>query len=170
MSGAGKSTLATMLAEKIRSTGARAAILDGDVIRTELWRDLGFSKKDRCEHIRRMGCICLLLAENGVIPIVAAISPYQRARDEVRARARAFVDVHVYCEIDILIRRDTKGLYKRAFAGEISSLTGISDPYEPPRMPEVLVDSGVQTPDQSFDRIWFYLLSLFDNRGLVASF
>jgi adenylyl-sulfate kinase len=154
MSGAGKSTISTILLERLRQHGAKVEVLDGDEVRTHLSKGLGFSKEDRDTNIRRIGWVCELLTRNGVIAIAAAISPYRAVRDEVRSRIGNFVEVYVECPIDVLAERDVKGLYKKALAGEIAQFTGLSDPYEPPLEPEVVVNSSRETPEESADRIW----------------
>src|SRR4051812_25296326 len=164
MSGAGKSTISGLLAARLRETGARVELLDGDVVRTHLCRGLGFSREDREENVRRLGFLCELLSRNGVIAIVAAISPYRQGRDEVRARVPKFVEIYMQCPLDVLIERDVKGLYKRAIAGEIPLFTGISDPYETPLAPEVTIDSSVETPQQSVDKI----LCCLEECGIIA--
>jgi len=164
MSGAGKSTISSLIAERLRAHGAKVEVLDGDVVRTHLCRGLGFSKEDRDENIRRIGFVCELLSRNGVIAIVAAISPYRHAREEVRARIENFVEVYVECPLDVLAERDVKGLYKRALAGEIPRFTGVSDPYEPPLQPEVLVNSSREQPEESAARIWATL----EHSGLIS--
>lgn len=164
MSGAGKSTISTLIERRLREAGAKVEVLDGDVVRTHLSKGLTFSKDDRDENIRRIGFVCELLARNGVIAIVAAISPYRAVREEVRARIGAFVEVYVECPIEVLAERDVKGLYKRALAGEIANFTGVSDPYEPPLAPEVVVNSSQETPQQSAERIWATL----EHLGLVS--
>src|SRR5712672_1431700 len=142
LSGAGKSTLAGMAAEELRRRGRRVEVLDGDEIRTNLSKGLGFSKEDRDANIRRIGYVARLLSRNGVIAIVAAISPYREVRDEVRRGHEAcFVEVFVDCSLEELVRRDTKGLYARALAGTLKNLTGVSDPYEPPLTPEIIIHS-----------------------------
>ncbi len=158
LSGSGKSTVANLLAKRLRAAGARVEILDGDVIRTNLSRGLGFSKADRDANIRRIGFVCGLLSRNGIIVIAAAISPYLMVRNEVRAKTTNFVEVFADCAFEKLVERDVKGLYKRALAGEIKNFTGVSDPYEPPDAPEVRIDSGVQTPDESTAAVWDYLV------------
>ena len=165
LSGAGKSTISAILEERLRARGARVEVLDGDVVRTHLSKGLGFSKEDRDTNIRRIGFVADLLSRNGVIAIVAAISPYREVRDEVRARIANFIEVYVECPIAVLAERDVKGLYKKALAGEITGFTGISDPYEPPLHPEVVVHSSSETPQQSADKIWATL----ENKGLIAS-
>jgi adenylyl-sulfate kinase len=149
LSGSGKSTLSQLLAYRLRDRGARVEILDGDIIRTQLCRGLGFTREDREENIRRIGFVCELLARNGVIAIVAAISPYRTCRDELRQRITNFVEIYMHCPLDVLIQRDVKGLYKKALAGEIAQFTGISDVYEPPLAPEVTIDSSAEMPELS---------------------
>src|SRR6185503_3401254 len=146
LSGSGKSTLATYLTPKLKELGKKVEILDGDEVRTNLSKGLGFSKEDRDTNIRRIGFVAELLAKNGVIAITAAISPYRDVRDEVRQKVTrhgaGFCEVYVHCPIEVLAERDVKGLYKKALAGEIKNFTGVSDPYEPPTAPEVQVDSS----------------------------
>ena len=153
LSGAGKSTLANLVAEELKKRGRRVEILDGDEVRTNLSKGLGFSKEDRDTNIRRIGYVCRLLARNGVIAISAAISPYREVRDEVRRGHDRFFEVFMKCSLDRLVERDVKGLYKKALAGEIGSFTGVSDPYEEPLTPELVLDSGVETVEQSFERL-----------------
>ena len=164
LSGAGKSTLATMLAGELARRGRQAEILDGDEVRTHLSKGLGFSKEDRDTNIRRIGYVARVLARNGGIAITAAISPYRDVRDELRAQTPNFVEVYVRCSIEELARRDVKGLYAKALAGEIANFTGVSDPYEPPLNPEVVVDSERQMPAESLRDILRALARL----GLVA--
>jgi len=149
LSGSGKSTLSQLLATRLRGLGARVEVLDGDIIRTQLCKGLGFSREDREENIRRIGFICELLARNGVIAIVAAISPYRACRDELRQRITNFVEIYMRCPLEVLIQRDVKGLYKKALSGEIAQFTGISDVYEPPLAPEVTIDSSAEMPELS---------------------
>ena len=153
LSGAGKSTLANLAAEELRKRAHRVEILDGDEVRTNLSKGLGFSKEDRDINIRRIGYVCNLLARNGVIAISAAISPYRDVRDEVRRAHDRFFEVFVRCTLDKLVERDVKGLYKKALAGEIKSVTGVSDPYEEPVNPELIVDSSTETVDQSLGKL-----------------
>src|SRR5947209_1309369 len=149
LSGAGKTTLNNALYERLTARCLRVESLDGDDVRRHLGRGLGFSKEDRDENIRRIGYVASLLSRNGVIVVVAAISPYRAVRDEVRARIGDFMEVHVDCHLDELVRRDVKGPYLRALAGEITHFTGVSDPYEAPLAPEVRVDTRTQTVDES---------------------
>ena len=160
LSGAGKSTLSERVFEKLKLAGAKVELLDGDEVRTHLSKGLGFSKEDRDTNVHRLGFVCQLLSRNGVIAIVAAISPYRATRDEVRAKIENFVEIYVHCPIAVLAERDVKGLYKRAIAGEIAHFTGISDPYEPPTSPEITVDSSLETLEQSEARVWAKLKEL----------
>jgi adenylyl-sulfate kinase len=154
LSGAGKTTASHLLAERLRTTGAKVEVLDGDVVRTRLSKGLGYSMEDRNENIQRIGFVCELLSRNGVIVIVAAISPYQAGREQVRDRIENFIEVYCECPLEVLIERDVKGLYKQALAGEIQYFTGISDPYQPPATPEVTIHSDRETPEQSVQKIW----------------
>ncbi len=160
LSGAGKSTVSEILADRLRSGEAKVEVLDGDVVRTNLSKGLGFSKEDRDTNIRRIGFVCEMLSRNGVIAIAAAISPYRAIRDEIRQRVEHFVEVHAHCPLETLIERDAKGLYKKALAGEIKEFTGVSDPYEAPLNPEVVFDSSRETPEESAERVWAKLLEL----------
>jgi len=157
LSGAGKSTLANLLAKELRHRGLKVEILDGDEVRTNLSKGLGFSKEDRDTNIKRIGYVCKLLTRNGVVSISAAISPYREIRDFNREQIGHFIEVYVECSIEKLTERDVKGLYKKALAGEIKNFTGVSDPYEPPLKPEILVNSGKETVEQSLQSILTYL-------------
>jgi adenylyl-sulfate kinase len=165
MSGAGKSTISTIVEQRLRQRGQRVELLDGDVVRTNLSKGLGFSKEDRDENIRRIGFVCQLLSRNGVAAIAAAISPYRDVRDEVRSRIGNFVEVYVECPLDTLVERDVKGLYRKAIAGEIKNFTGVSDPYEAPLNPEVVVLTHEETPDQSAGKI----LATLERLGYLPS-
>lgn len=164
LSGAGKSTISMIIEEWLRREGTRVEVLDGDVVRTNLSKGLGFSKEDRDTNIRRIGFVCELLSRNGVIAIAAAISPYRPVRDEIRARVLNFIEVYVECPIAVLAERDVKGLYKKALAGEIANFTGVTDPYEPPLSPDVVVRSDREEPEQSAARIWATL----EDKGLIS--
>ena len=157
LSGAGKTTLARVVEQELRVRGVAAEVLDGDEIRTNLSKGLGFSKEDRDTNIRRIGYVCRLLSRNGVAAISAAISPYREVRDEVRrlveADGPAFIEVFVKCPIEILAERDVKGLYKRALAGELTGFTGVSDPYEEPFAPEVVIESNREGVEFSATKI-----------------
>lgn len=165
LSGAGKSTLANHVAKELRHRGLKVEILDGDEVRTNLSQELGFSKEDRDINIKRIGYVCKLLSRNGVIAISAAISPYKEVRDYNRQQIGHFIEVYVRCSIEELTRRDVKGLYKKALAGEIKSFTGVSDPYEAPTHPEILVDSEKQSEPESVQAILDYL----EHRGWIAA-
>ncbi|MFL6651713.1 MAG: adenylyl-sulfate kinase [Sulfurifustaceae bacterium] len=157
LSGAGKSTLSEPVSALLMRNGYPVEVLDGDEVRTHLSKGLGFSKEDRDINIRRIGWVAKTLSKHGVVAITAAISPYRDVRDEVRASIEkagaGFVEVYVHCPIEVLAERDVKGLYKKALAGEIKNFTGVSDPYEPPLNPEVVVDSSAETIDQSVQKI-----------------
>ncbi len=154
LSGAGKSTVASLVEAELRRRAEPVEVLDGDVVRTNLSKGLGFSKEDRDENIRRIGFVCNLLSRHGVFALAAAISPYREIRDEVRAAAAGkFLEVYVDCPIEECARRDVKGLYVKAFAGEIKNFTGVSDPYEPPLRPEVTLRTAEESPELSARRV-----------------
>jgi adenylyl-sulfate kinase len=157
MSGAGKSTLSALLADELRRRGLQVELLDGDEVRENLSKGLGFSREDRDTNIKRIGFVCKLLTRNGVVAITAAISPYRDTRAYVRSQIPQFIEVYVECPIEELARRDVKGLYKKALSGEITQFTGVSDPYEPPLNPEVKVNSQTQAKEQSLAIILNYL-------------
>jgi len=142
LSGAGKSTITDALVPELRALGKKVEVLDGDVVRTHLSKGLGFSREDRDTNIARIAFVAHLLARNGVAVVVAAISPFKQARDEARKTIGDFVEVHVAPPLEECIKRDTKGLYKKALAGEIPQFTGISDPYEAPESPELAIDTS----------------------------
>ena len=153
LSGAGKTTLARRMEAILRERDMKVEVFDGDIIRQNLSKGLGFSKEDRDTNIKRIGFVCKLLTRNGVVAIGSAISPYREIRDFVRKEIGDFVEVYVQCPLDVLIERDVKGLYKKALSGEIKNFTGISDPYEEPLNPEVIVDTSVETPEESARKI-----------------
>ena len=154
LSGAGKSTLAELIEPQLRERGCLVEVLDGDVVRTNLSKGLGFSKEDRDTNIRRIGFVAQLLTRNGVGVITAAISPYRDVRRECREMiGDDFVEVFVKCPVEVCAERDVKGLYKKAMAGEIPHFTGVSDPYEEPEHAEVIVETNLETPEQSAARI-----------------
>ena len=164
LSGAGKSTLAEALRDALRARGRRVEVLDGDEVRTNLSKGLGFSKEDRDTNIRRIGYVARLLARNGVTSITAAISPYRDVRDEVRAAHEArFVEVYVECPLDELVRRDRKGLYAKALRGEIANFTGVSDPYEPPLAADITVHTDREPVEASLAAI----LTWLEDQGLI---
>jgi len=153
LSGAGKSTLAEMLHHELRKRDLKVEMLDGDVVRTNLSKGLGFSKEDRDTNILRIGFVANLLSRNGVAAIVSAISPYREARNQNRALIRDFLEVFVHATVEECARRDVKGLYAKAMAGEIKGFTGVDDPYEPPQSPEIYIDTMTQTPVESLQTI-----------------
>ena len=157
LSGAGKSTIAQALAQELRSRGMKVEVLDGDVIRTNLSKGLGFSKEDRDTNVLRVGWVAEVLSRNGVAVICALISPYRETRNKVRERIANFVEVFVDAPLEEVIRRDVKGLYKKALAGEIKNFTGISDPYEPPENPEVVCRTAEETVEESVQKVVAYL-------------
>jgi adenylyl-sulfate kinase len=153
MSGAGKTTLAVAVEEILRDRGLKVELLDGDVVRTNLSKGLGFSKEDRDTNIKRIGFVCKLLTRNGVVAIGSAISPYREVRDFIRQDIGRFVEVYCRCPMEVLVDRDVKGLYKKALAGEIENFTGVSDPYEEPLNPEVVVNTDGETQEYSVGKI-----------------
>ncbi len=158
LSGAGKSTLAEAVAAKLRASGKRFELLDGDIVRTHLSKGLSFSREDRDINVARIAFVAHLLARNGVTVLVAAISPFRATRDAARAvindgSHNDFIEVHVAPPLDECIRRDVKGLYKRAIAGEIALFTGISDPYEAPLAAEITIDTSVVTIEEGALRV-----------------
>jgi adenylylsulfate kinase len=159
LSGAGKTTLANIVSERLREREQGVEILDGDVVREHLSKGLGFSREDRDTNILRIGFVCSLLARNGVVAIASAISPYRATRDQVREMMGAgnFVEVFVATPLDTCIARDVKGLYAKAIAGTIKEFTGISDPYEPPAEPEIIIDTVGCTPEESATEILRWL-------------
>lgn len=165
LSGAGKSTLAEYLTPILRERGKGIEVLDGDVVRTNLSKGLGFSKEDRDTNIRRIGFVANLLARNGVGAITAAISPYQSVRDECRSMCTngEFVEIFVDAPLEVVEERDTKGLYKKARSGEIKNFTGVSDPYEAPTNAEIVVKTGEQSIEESGNQIVAYL----EGKGLI---
>ena len=163
LSGAGKSTLAEMLEDELRKRGLKVEMLDGDVVRTNLSKGLGFSKEDRDTNILRIGFVAQLLTRNGVATIVSAISPYREARNKCREMIGDFVEVFVSAPLDVCIERDVKGLYKQAIAGELPSFTGVSDPYEPPDNPDLVVETDVMSKEECLQMI----LDTLQKRGYI---
>lgn len=153
LSGAGKTTICQAVEQELRLQGYKLEVLDGDIVRENLTKGLGFSKADRDENIRRIGFVSHLLTRNGVIVLVSAISPYREVREEVRQKIGNFVEVYVSAPLEVCEQRDVKGLYKRARAGEIKQFTGIDDPYEPPLNPEVDCETHQETLEQSVQKV-----------------
>jgi adenylyl-sulfate kinase len=153
LSGAGKSTIAEMLYHEFQARQMKTEILDGDVVRQNLSKGLGFSKEDRDTNILRIGFVAELLTRNGVATICCPISPYKETRDQVRASISEFVEVYVHATLDELSQnRDPKGLYKKALAGEIKGFTGVDDPYEVPEHPELVLDTMIESPEESLQK------------------
>jgi adenylyl-sulfate kinase len=157
LSGAGKTTLAQGLSKRLKAAGLEVETLDGDEVRENLSRGLGFSKADRDTNVHRIGYVARLLARHKVVVIVPVIAPYRETRSDVRRLIQndhsQFIEVFVRCDLQTLIERDVKGLYKKALAGEVKNFTGVSDPYEEPLEPEILVDTFAETAQQSEARI-----------------
>jgi adenylylsulfate kinase len=164
---AGKTTIANLVGERLAQGGRPVEVLDGDVVRSHLSRGLGFSKADRDENIRRIGYVAGLLTGHGVTVLVSAVSPYRAVRDELRTtigRVGGFLEVHVATDLATCRARDVKGLYARQARGELRGLTGVDDPYEPPLAPELVLDTAVEPPEASADRV----LALLDGRPAPA--
>jgi adenylyl-sulfate kinase len=157
LSGAGKSTIAAKLAPALAERGHRVELLDGDEVRTNLCQGLGFSRADRDTNIARIGYVAGKLAKHGVVVLVAAISPYRQARDQVRAQVDTFVEVHVAAPVATCAQRDPKGLYAKALAGQLRHFTGVSDPYEPPLRPELVLHTEAESVDESVHQVLGWL-------------
>jgi adenylylsulfate kinase len=158
LSGSGKSTITGLLVEELQKRGSKVEVLDGDIVRQNLSKGLGFSKEDRDTNIRRVAFVADLLSRNDVPVITAAISPYREIRDEARALMNGrMIEAYVKASVEECERRDVKGLYAKARAGEIKEFTGVSDPYEPPENPELVLDTEQQTPEESARQILVYL-------------
>jgi adenylylsulfate kinase len=160
LSGSGKTTIAHAVEEKLLDAGVPVEILDGDVVRENLSKGLGFSKEDRDINIRRIAFVAHLLQRNGVFVITAAISPYRAIRDEARAMIKDFVEIYADAPLEVCEQRDVKGLYAKARAGEIKGFTGIDDPYEPPENPEVVCKTGEQSVEDSAQQVIDKLVEL----------
>jgi len=153
LSGAGKTTIAEIVEKELRERGVSVETLDGDIVRTNLSKGLTFSREDRNINVLRIGFVANLLTRNGVGVIVSAISPYKEPRDQVRRRIVDFVEVFVDAPLEVCAERDVKGLYKKAFAGEIEQFTGVSDPYEPPAAPDLHIHTDQEEPRESARRV-----------------
>jgi adenylylsulfate kinase len=154
LSGAGKTTISEIVERQLRERFGKVEVLDGDIVRTNLSKGLGFSREDRDTNILRIGFVADLLTRNGVGVIVSAISPFKEARDQVRRQiGEDFIEVFVDAPVEVCAERDVKGLYKKAFAGEISQFTGVSDPYEPPAAPELHIKTDEEEPHESARRV-----------------
>ena len=153
LSGAGKTTIAEIVEHELRERNRRVEVLDGDIVRTNLSKGLGFGRDDRNINVLRIGFVANLLTRNGVAVIVSAISPYKEARDQVRRRIVDFVEVFVDAPLEVCAERDVKGLYKKAFSGEIPQFTGVSDPYEPPETPDLILYTEQEEPQESARKV-----------------
>lgn len=153
LSASGKSTLARLLAEALEQRGFQVEVLDGDVVRSTINKELGFSRADRETNLRRIATMAKVLIRHPAVVVVAAICPYQHIREEVRAELGEFVEIYLSCPLEICIQRDPKGLYRRALAGEIQNFTGLDDPFEIPWRPEMVVRTDEESPEESLSRI-----------------
>jgi adenylylsulfate kinase len=153
LSGSGKTTIAEIVERELKERERPVEVLDGDIVRTNLSKGLSFSRDDRNINVLRIGFVANLLTRNGVGVIVSAISPYKEARDQVRRRIVDFVEVFVDAPLEVCADRDVKGLYKKAFAGEIEQFTGVSDPYEPPNAPDLVLKTDEESPEESAQRV-----------------
>jgi adenylylsulfate kinase len=164
LSGSGKTTITTHLVKELRKRGSKLEVLDGDIVRENLSKGLGFSKEDRDTNIRRIAFVANLLSRNGVPVITAAISPYREIRNEAREMMDdRFIEIYTKAPLEVCEERDVKGLYAKARAGEIKEFTGISDPYEPPESPELVIETDKQSPEESAHQI----LAFLEERQLI---
>ena len=145
----GKTTVADLVAEKLRARGMRIERLDGDIVRQGLTRDLGFTKEDRDKNLERVTFVAKLLSRNGVGVIATFVSPYREARAKIREQTTNFIDVFTKCPVEECARRDVKGMYKKAYAGEIKNFTGVDDPYEEPENPEIVINTHEESEEES---------------------
>src|SRR5215216_6246277 len=161
LSGAGKTTISEIVEHELRNRFRKVEVLDGDIVRTNLSKGLGFSREDRDTNVLRIGFVADLLTRNGVGVIVSAISPFKEVRDKVRRTVgEDFIEIFVDAPLEVCAERDVKGLYKKAFAGEIPQFTGVSDPYEPPAVPELRIKTNEEEPQESARRVIFRLEEL----------
>lgn len=156
LSGAGKTTLAEKLTAYLKKNGQKCELLDGDTVRN-IFPQTGFSKKERDEHVKRMGFLASMLERNGVTVVASFISPYRESRDFVRKMCKNFVEIYVSTSLEVCEKRDVKGLYKKARRGEITSFTGIDDPYEAPLEPEITINTAEETVEKSFEKLLAFL-------------
>ena len=157
LSGSGKSTVSVPVAQALKKAGCKVEVLDGDIVRTNLSKGLGFSKEDRDTNVRRIGFVGGLLSRNGVIAITAAISPYRETRGDIRDETTNFIEIFVDCPVEECARRDVKGLYAKAYSGEIPNFTGVSDPYESPVNPEIVLKTMEESIEESVTKVLTYL-------------
>jgi adenylylsulfate kinase len=153
LSGSGKTTISEIVERELRNRERPVEVLDGDIVRTNLSKGLSFSRDDRNINVLRIGFVANLLTRNGVGVVVSAISPYKEARDQVRRRIVDFVEVFVDAPLEVCADRDVKGLYQKAFAGEIEQFTGVSDPYEPPNAPDLVLKTDEESPEESASKV-----------------
>jgi adenylylsulfate kinase len=166
LSGSGKTTITNQLVKELRKREVPLEVLDGDIVRENLSKGLGFSKEDRDTNIRRIAFVANLLSRNGVPVITAAISPYKEIRDEAREMMDdRFIEVYAKASVEVCEERDVKGLYAKARSGEIKEFTGVSDPYEPPENPEIVIETETQSPEESAQQI----LSFLEERGVIPA-
>jgi adenylylsulfate kinase len=166
LSGSGKTTVTNQLVKELRKRDIPLEVLDGDIVRENLSKGLGFSKEDRDTNIRRIAFVANLLSRNGVPTITAAISPYREIRNEAREMMDdRFIEVYAKASVEVCEQRDVKGLYAKARSGEIKEFTGVSDPYEPPENPEIVIETETQSPEESAQQI----LSFLEERGLIPA-
>ena len=166
LSGSGKTTITTHLVKELRRRGSKLEVLDGDIVRENLSKGLGFSKEDRDTNIRRIAFVADLLSRNDVPVITAAISPYREIRDEARKKmGDRFIEIYAQAPLEVCEERDVKGLYAKAFSGEIKEFTGVSDPYEAPENPEFVCHTESESPEESAEKLLAYL----EERGLVPA-
>jgi adenylylsulfate kinase len=149
----GKSTIADAVAKELRQKGLKAERLDADIIRKHLWKELGYSKEDRNENIRRATFLAKLLTRNGIAVLTSFISPYKELRDYARREIGDFVEIFVKCPVEVCIQRDTRGMYEKALAGKIQNFTGVSDPYEEPPNPELVLESDKESLEESVAKV-----------------
>lgn len=161
----GKTTVSQVVARKLRDAGLNVEVLDGDVIRTNLSKGLGFSKEDRDTNVRRVGFVCNLLSRNGTVAIAAVVSPYRHIRQELKDGIERFVEVYVNCPVEECQRRDVKGMYAKAMRGEITSFTGVDDPYEAPENPDVELKTLGEDVDESAARV----IAVLEAQDLIAA-
>jgi adenylyl-sulfate kinase len=156
----GKTTIADIVAERIRSKGYKVERLDGDIVRKGLTSDLGFSKEDRDENIKRVTFVAKLLSRNGVAVLATFVSPYKARRQKTREEIKNFIEIYTRTPLETCIKRDVKGMYKKALEGEISNFTGIDDPYEEPENPELILDTDKETVEESVEKVLTKLIEL----------
>jgi adenylyl-sulfate kinase len=165
LSGSGKTTIAKLVAQELRDRDLKVERLDGDIVRQSLTRDLGFSKEDRDKNIERVTFVAKLLTRNGVAVLCSFISPYRARRQKSRQEIGEFIEVFVECPVTVCADRDVKGMYAKAFAGEIQNFTGVSDPYEDPEEPEIVCHTAEETPEESAAIIVAYL----EDHGYISA-